>query len=465
MVSSFGFLLWFLGALRVSVVKYNLLVAPHRLEFAPDRDTDLFAAVPASAAVFLLRGEDEAGEPYISKTSNLRRRLQRLLGLADGQSRKLNLRERVRCVEWTATGSDFEASFLVYQTLRREFPKTYDKRLRLRFAPLVKLILDNPYPRAMVTTRIAGAEARMLKREIFTGLKPGASTSPEPGASASLEPGASTGPRGNSQYFGPFATRVAAEKFANDALDLFKMRRCTFDLEPDPVFPGCIYSEMKMCLAPCFKGCTDEEYATEVGRVQQFFETGGRSLVREIERQRDDASTHLDFEAAAALHTRLEKVKAARAQLPDIVRRLEELNGVMVQPSADRESVALFKIAGGAICAPVSLNVGQPTGAAQLVAKPQSMESRITEALAAVEVRKPRSALERMEHLALLRRWYYRTIKTGELFLAENGELPMRRVVRGVSRVFRGEKPTGDLSETAGDYWKFRAREAGLPES
>jgi excinuclease ABC subunit C len=398
-----------------------------RIEFVPDRDSELFAAVPASAAVFLLRGEDETGEPYVSKTSNLRRRLQRLLGLADGQTRKLNLRERVRWVEWTATGSDFEASFLLYQTLRSEFPKTYDKRLRLRFAPLVKLILDNPYPRATVTTRISGG-------------------------------------KGNAQYFGPFATRLAAEKFANDALDLFKMRRCTFDLDPDPAFPGCIYSEMKMCLAPCFKGCTDEEYATEVGRVQQFFETGGKSLVREIERQRDDASTNLDFEAAAGLHTRLEKVKAARAQLPDIVRRLEELNGVMVQPSADREEVALFKIAGGRICDPVSLNVGQPTGAAQLVAKPQSMESRITEALAAVEVRKPRSALERMEHLALLRRWYYRTLKTGELFLAENGELPMRRVVRGVSRVFRGEKPTGDLSETAGDYWKFRAREAGLPE-
>ncbi|MGA3053303.1 MAG: UvrB/UvrC motif-containing protein [Candidatus Korobacteraceae bacterium] len=401
-----------------------------RIEFIPDRDAELFAAVPASAAVFLLRGEDEAGEPYVSKTSNLRRRLQRLLGPVDGQTRKLNLRERVRWVEWTATGSDFEASFLLYQTLRREFPKAYDKRLRLRFAPLVKLILDNPYPRATVTTRISGVKS-------------------------------------NAQYFGPFATRVAAEKFANDALDLFKMRRCVDDLHPDPQFPGCIYSEMKMCLAPCFKGCSDEEYAAEVGRVQQFFESGGHSLVREIERQRDDASTNLDFEAAAALHTRLEKVKAAAAQLPDIVRRLDDLNGVMVQPSADRESVALFKIAGGRICAPVALNVGQPTGAAQLVSKPQSqsMESRITEALAAVEAPKLRGALEWMEHLALLKRWYYRTIKAGELFLADDGELPMRRVVRGVSRVFRGEKPAGDLSETAGDYWKFRAREAGLRES
>src|SRR5208337_5134786 len=118
-----------------------------------------FAAVPARAAVFVLRGADESGEPYVSKTSNLRRRLQRLLGAAEGQSRKLNLRDRVRSVEWTATGSDFEAGLLLYKTLRREFPAKYGDRLRLRFAPLVKLILDNPYPRATITTRISGTRS------------------------------------------------------------------------------------------------------------------------------------------------------------------------------------------------------------------------------------------------------------------------------------------------------------------
>ena len=91
------------------------------------------------------------------------------------------------------------------------------------------------------------------------------------------------------------------------------------------------------------------------------------------------------------------------------------------------------------------------------------MESRIHDALATAAPCKPRSALEWMEHLALLKRWYYRTVKTGEIFFTDgNGELPMRRVVRGVSRVFRGEKASGDLSETAGDYWKFRAGEAGI---
>jgi len=396
-------------------------------EFSPARDAELFAAAPASAAVFVLRGE-QGTEPYISKTSNLRRRLQRLLGTVEGQSRKLNLRDRVRTVEWNAVGSDFEASFLLYKTLRREFPKAYDKRLRLRFAPLIKLILDNSYPRATVTTRISGINRK-------------------------------------SQYYGPFPTRVAAEKFANDSLDLFKMRRCVDDLRPDPTFPGCIYSEMKMCLAPCFKGCSDEEYAAEVERVQQFFATRGQSLVREIETQRDLASANLDFEGAAALHARLEKVKAAVSQLPEIARRLDELNGAMIQPSAEAESVSLFRIVAGRICDPVAFGVGKQAEASHLSSRPQSMEARLSDALVTVEQPNLRSALEWMEHLALLKRWYYRTSKTGELFLAEsNGELPMRRVVRGVSRVFRGEKPTGDLSETAGDYWMFRAREAGIPD-
>ena len=444
-----------------------------QFEFLPDRDSELFEAAPASAAVFVLRGE-AGSEPYVGKTSNLRRRLLRLLGAAEGQSRKLNLRDRVHQVEWWATGSDFEAGLLLYKMLRREFLANYGDRLRLRFAPLVKLILENPYPRATVTTRISGRKSRRVPgdgAEVPQGLKPFSDTrlngtlrlrSGQASEAVPLQSREHLS-KFDAEYFGPFATRVAAEKFCNDSLDFFKMRRCTFDLNPDPAFPGCIYSEMKMCLAPCFKGCTDEEYAAEVGRVQEYFASGGQSLVREIEKLRDEASAALDFEGASAQHARLEKVKSALAQMPEIVRRLEELNGVMIQPSAEKDSVALFKIVAGRICDPVRLDVASKSEAAHMQARPQSMEARITAALASVEVEGTQRALERMEHLALLKRWYYRTVKVGELFLTDtNGELPMRRVVRGASRVFKGEKATGDLSETAGDYWKFRALEGGV---
>ena len=389
---------------------------PHRLIFDPADDTAFFAEVPATPAVFLLRGE--TGEPYVSKSSNLRRRVQRLLAPTEGISKRLNLRERARVLEYALTGSDFESGLLLYKILRQEFPKTYSDRLRLRMAPLLRFHLENRYPRVSVTTKLGSAKS-------------------------------------GSTYYGPFQSRVAAEKFANDALDFFKMRRCVEELNPDPKFPGCVYSEMKMCLAPCFQGCTDEDYALEVNRVREFFDTGGQSLLREITAERDKASDEMHFETAALLHSKLEKLRPVVAQLPEIVRRIDRLSALMIQPAAESESVTLFRIEGGRFSLPVPLplNVAQEAGG-----KPLSMEARIQETLAALEVSQT-SAQETMEQLAILKRWYFRTSKTGELFLADDrGELPWRRIVRGVTRVFKGEKEAPDLSESAKDYWLFRAK-------
>jgi hypothetical protein len=241
---------------------------------------------------------------------------------------------------------------------------------------------------------------------------------------------------GRSLYYGPFVSRTAAEKFANDSLDFFKMRRCVEDLHPDPAFPGCIYSEMKMCLAPCFKGCTDDEYHVEVGRVRAYFDSGGESLLREISVERDQASASLEFENAAALHARIEKLKPVLGQLPEIVRRLDLLVGVMVQPSALPGSVTLIRIGGGGI----SSTAAFPIQSAEH-GKSQSMESRLQEAIAALPPINVKTTLEIMEHLALLKRWYYRGTRTGEIFFADaKGTLPLRRLVRGISRVYRGER-------------------------
>lgn len=375
------------------------LVEAVRIEFVPEQDAALFAALPAKPAVFALRG-DPGSEPYVSKSADLRRRLLRLLGAPEERTKRLNLRDRVRSIEYRLTGSDFESRWALYQALRREFPQDYRERLKLRPAPLVKFNLDNEYPRAYVTRRV-------------TSLK------------------------GKSLYYGPFASRAAAEKFLNDSLDLFKMRRCDFDLDPDPQFPGCIYSEMKMCLAPCFKGCTDAAYADEVARVRKYFDTAGDSLTREFEAEREKASAELAFEQAAALHARLEKVHAAAHQRPESARRLDQLCGLIVQPAVEAGCVAFFVLEAGRLAGPVAFPV-QDQGEGRHL----SMESRIVETLEAAPHHPPVGpAAELMEHIALLKRWLFRTQRVGELFLAdENGELPMRRIVRGVSRVFRGEK-------------------------
>lgn len=351
----------------------------------------------------MLRADDESAEPYVSKSANLRHRLQRLLAPAESQSRRLNLRERVTRIEYTLTGSDFESVLLLYKTLRREFPRSYQKRLRLRPAPLVKLNLDNEYPRAYVTTRLGRVTGRSL-------------------------------------YYGPFRSRVAAEKFLNDSLDLFKMRRCTFDLNPDPRFPGCVYSEMKMCLAPCFKGCTDEAYAAEVARVQAFLDSCGDSLIQELAAERDRLSSALDFEAAAQQHAKVEKVKSIVASADESYQRLDRLDAVIIQPSLQPGSVALFRFHQGELAGPEHFP-------AEAQDASQSTESRQRATLEKLVSAGARSALQFAEELAILKRWYYRSHKVGEIIFARpDGEYPMRKLANAVGRVHRGEKEAVTVS-------------------
>jgi excinuclease ABC subunit C len=379
-------------------------VLTERIEFRPEADAEIFSAAAAAPAVFLLRGEDENSEPYVSKTANFRRRLQRLLSAPEERTKRLNLRDRVRWIEYTLTGSDFESGFVLYQVLRSVFPKTYANRLRLRSAPLVKLHLENEFPRASITTRLGRISGKNI-------------------------------------YYGPFASRVASEKFMNDALDFFKMRRCVEELHPDPTFPGCVYSEMKMCLAPCFRGCSDDEYRAEVVRVEDFLDSRGESLKREMAAERGDASAKMEFETAAAIHARLDKLTPVLQQLPEFVHRIDQLHAVVVQKfvqkSGPPQSVALFRVDEGAIAGPLEFPISDTEHT-----KSQSMEARIQAALTAFTAASPSSAIERMEHLAMLKRWCYRGTRAGEIFFADaRGELPMRRLVRGIGRVYKGEAP------------------------
>jgi excinuclease ABC subunit C len=377
----------------------------YSIPFSSGHAEDFFAQFPAAPAVFLLRGADESAEPYVGKTSNLRKRLLRLLAPPASQSKRLNLRERVATIQYSLTGSDFESVFLLYKLLRQEFPRTYQKRLRLRPAPLIKLNLDNAYPRAYATTKIGRLTGR-------------------------------------SRYYGPFRSRAVAETFLNDSLDLFKMRRCTFELNPDPAFPGCIYSEMKMCLAPCFKGCTDEVYASEVARVQAYFDTCGESYLNELEAGRERLSGDLDFEAAAQQHARITKVKSILSACDEIYSRLDQFDAAIVQPSSVPESVALFRFNKGTLDGPELFTVA--AGNADLPSEP--VEPRLRESLQRLVPAKASSAQQFAEELAMLKRWYYRSHKVGEIVFAKSdGELPMRRIANAAGRVLRGEKQPAEI--------------------
>src|ERR1700693_1017900 len=275
------------------------------LEFDAARDADFFAALPTRPGVFRVEMHAPQARPYLGRTADRRRRLRALRETPDGLTKRLNLRELAARVRYRLTGSPLEQALTIYQQAVAAYPQRYRAWMRLRPPALLKLKLASAYPRCYVTRRLR-----------FDG----------------------------ATYFGPFPSRRAADNFLNQFLNLYKIRRCQIKIRRDPSFPGCIYSEMKMCLAPCFAGCTDDEYRAEVGRVTAFLDSAGVALTTELEKERDAASTGLDFERSATLHKKIEKVSGVRRGLPEIARNIEELHAGVLAPAAAEKTVAVFAV-------------------------------------------------------------------------------------------------------------------------
>jgi len=436
----------------------------HRVEFLPEDAAAILLGVPAAPGVFALRGERAEDEPYIVRGADLRRRLRRLLAPPEevdeaGRpvlSKRLNLRERVRWIEWTRTGSEFESGLVLYGAMREAFgAEAARKKLRLHTPYFLRVTMGHEHPRVYTTNKL--------------------------------------GRRAMDETFGPFPSRAAAERYCDAVLDLFKLRRCYEDLQPYPEHPGCAYGEMKMCLEPCKVACSAEEYAAEAGRVFAFFRTRGESMLSSLAADREAASEAMDFEGAAALHKQWERVKAAASLADELVRPVAELRVLVLQEASklasqqvsgsvggqaaagDGSEAAVFLLEHGRIVGPERLSTlgvravreqtavgsslfAQPLMLAAVVegsgsraqgpgehgaaVSPEDRAREVLERLAALADKAGEAEIaERCDTLSLLRRWYYRPEKqrAGEVFLPNaDGAWPLRRVLNGAARVVLG---------------------------
>jgi excinuclease UvrABC nuclease subunit len=363
------------------------------LEFDAMRaEKDFFPALPALPAVCLIEPREGKAEPFLIRTQNLQRRMQRLLGPVDPKTKRLNLREFARGIRYRLTGSRFEQTLTFYQQVRQLFAKRYRNLIRLRPPAVLKVNVRNAYPRCYVTRKI------QLDAD---------------------------GTPASGSYYGPFPSRRAAQAFADRVLDFFKVRRCQIKIRRDPSFPGCIYSEMKMCLAPCFAGCTKEGYDVEVGRLIQFLETSGGSLRTTFEAEREKASEELDFERAAALHKKVEKLDEVLRGRPEITRRIQDLHAVILQRAAEEQTIGVYAVHGGRLAEPFFLRF------AEIASQPRSAEQIFRDYLES-----PANATngDLAENLSLVSRWFYSNPREGEIFFREK-DWPYRRILRACSRL------------------------------
>ncbi len=342
-------------------------------------------SIPDAPAVFLLWAAE--GPPYLARTALLRRRLRRLLAESGRVSRVLHLGGVVERVEYWPAGSQLASTLIHLELARRYFPEDWPRITRLRPPVLLRLTLDNPFPRLMITTKL-----------------------------------------GRGLHFGPFPSRAAAERYQSGVLDLFQMRRCEENLAPSPDHPGCIYGEMNRCLRPCQQAVSLDEYRGETARVEQFLRTRGASLAEPAEAARDRASLEMNFEEAERLHQRALRIREVRELAGGLAGVVDLLSGVAVAPSAEASAVELWFLLGGCFAEPVRFDLSETAGSGQ------SMDQRLRELAGGIRG----GGAPNLEHLAVLLRWHGASWRDGEWIGFDSLEkIPYRKVVNAIGRVAR----------------------------
>jgi excinuclease ABC subunit C len=186
-------------------------------------------------------------------------------------------------------------------------------------------------------------------------------------------------------------------------------------------------------------------------------------MLAKLEGERNAASEAMEFERAATIHQRMQKVQMVAHLASEAVHPLTQLSGILVQPSAALDHVALFALSCGVWSGPALYSIlgmrlaNERSGSSSLFAHPFAveavpleapgalpakdlLEARLEQALSTLAQSRLKSVPSQTlsDHLALFTRWFYRPTgrSTGEIvFAGAEGEVARKPLLRAISRV------------------------------
>lgn len=248
----------------------------------------LLAQLPTNPGVYLMRNAE--GEIlYVGKAINLRNRVRSYFREDKGATPKVRaLVAEVDHFETISTDTEVEALVLENTLIKKHQPH-FNIRLKDDHTyPWLKLTLQEPFPRLLVTRKRFDDGAR---------------------------------------YFGPYPDVAAMYATHRLIKQLFPLRQ-----RPKPQHRDrpCLNYAIGRCMGPCQKLVTPKEYRVVVDQVIAYLEGRHQELLRELKADMLTASENLDFERAARLRDAIAAIQ-----------RMTESQKVAVEKALDQDVIAL----------------------------------------------------------------------------------------------------------------------------
>lgn len=114
------------------------------------------------------------------------------------------------------------------------------------------------------------------------------------------------------KYFGPFMCGINVNDVLGIINDAFKVRPCNYKITVDKTRKECLNYHIGLCLAPCAKKCSRNEYMSEINKAVDFL-SGNDSVAEKVltEKMRLCAENE-EFERAVELRNRLKMLSGIK---------------------------------------------------------------------------------------------------------------------------------------------------------
>ena len=252
------------------------------------------SVLPALREHIRLRAEDRPGVYrmidrngdvlYVGKSVRVRGRVLSYFNALPGEKPEAIMRE-ARAVEWEYEPNEFAALLREMRLIQRHRPRFNVQHKRRPTYCFVKLTRE-PAPRIVAVTRVSDDDA------VYFGPFPRLCRVAE----AVLE---------LVRVLGIRDCHASTPVFLADQLDIFGAGRV----------PSCLRGDVGTCLAPCAGRPSASSYAERVNDARRYLEGRGEGPIERLREQMAEAVGRRDFEYAALLRDRAERLREFKDQI------------------------------------------------------------------------------------------------------------------------------------------------------
>ena len=211
---------------------------------------------------------------YIGKAKDLKKRVSSYFGKSYKDRKTSQIQFLTDKVETFTTKNEVEALLLEQMLIKENKPKFNILLRDDKTYPYIYFSLDHEYP---------GIYSKRTKKSV------------------------------DKKYFGPFVSSEAVKKSIKEIQKIFKVRNCSDNTFANRTRP-CIEFQMKRCSAPCVKKINKIDYFKDITNAKLFLSSSEDRTIKRLNEDIKEAVSELNFEKAAEIRDRLERLKMLKEE-------------------------------------------------------------------------------------------------------------------------------------------------------